>query len=136
MSEAPDAERERSPYIRLPLPVVAFGLLAFLALVLAAGLFANRNLRPQIGVAPTLSAVALGTTTPIPGAAPATRQADAPTSVATQVVLFQVPTATPTIPPPLLTSNPALDPAATASPTERPTVEPALADDVGKAYLT
>src|SRR5437870_12163714 len=97
MSEAPDAEREPSPYVRLPWPAVAAGLLAFLALVLAVGLFANRNLRPPLVVVPTPSAAALATITPIPVAAPPTMPANTPTSPLTPVVLLQVSSATSTV---------------------------------------
>ena len=66
MSEAPDGEREPSRYIRLPWPVVGAGLLGFVVLVLMAGVFANRNLRPRVGVVPTSALSALATATPIP----------------------------------------------------------------------
>src|SRR5437879_1506748 len=80
MSEAPDAERGPSLYIRLPWPAVAAVLLVFVALLLAAGLFANRNLRPQVRLVPTNSAVAqdvpaitaLATQAPTPLVAPTT----------------------------------------------------------------
>src|SRR5207244_4520241 len=125
MSEAPDAEREPSPYVRLPWPAVAAGLLAFLALVLAVGLFANRNLRPQLSVVPTPSAAALTTTTPIADVAPATNPPNPPTSTSTPATLVQASaTATPAVSPtgPALTSTAA--PAATETPTALPTVEP------------
>src|SRR5438105_4246373 len=136
MNEAPDAEREPSPYLRLPWPVVAAALLALVALVLAAGLFANRNLRPQLGVVATPSAAALATTTLVPAAAATPSAANKPTSAPTSVGFVQVATVTPvsgqTSPPPTAT----LAPVADAMPTVLPTVEPELADEVGKAYLT
>ncbi len=137
MNEAPDAEREPSPYLRLPWPAVAAGLLAFVALVLAAGLFANRNLRPQLGVVPTPSAAALTTTTPIPVVAPPTFQANTPTSVPTPVALLRIAsdTATPAISPTSLAPTATSVAVATATPAELPTVEPALADEIGKAYV-
>src|SRR5438128_4339933 len=137
MSEAPDAEREPSPYVRLPWPAVAAGLLAFLALVLAVGLFANRNLRPQLSVVPTPSAAALTTTTPIPVAAPPTIQANIPTSAPTRVAVLPIAgaTATSAITPTSLTPTATSMAVATATPAELPTAEPALADEIGKAYV-
>ena len=73
MNEAPDGEREPAGYVRLPWPVVGAGLFVLLAVVLGLGLFANRNLRPQIGVVPTPSPVAVATPTALPVAAPAAR---------------------------------------------------------------
>ena len=58
MNEAPDAEREPAGYIRLPWPLVGGVLFLFLAALLAFGLFANRNLRPQLGVLPTSTPLA------------------------------------------------------------------------------
>src|SRR5216683_802869 len=56
MKEAHNADAETDPtthYMRLPWPLVAFGLVALLAVVLVVGLFANRYLRPQVGLVPT-----------------------------------------------------------------------------------
>ena len=58
MDDAPDAEPEDSPYLRLPWPVVAAGLVGLLAVALAIGLFANRYLRPQLDVLPTPAPIA------------------------------------------------------------------------------
>src|SRR5713101_7604691 len=71
-----DAETERTPYVRLPWPLVAVGLLGILAVVLAIGLFANRYLRPQVGLLPTSEPAAVV-------AAPATSTPPAATSVPT-----------------------------------------------------
>src|SRR5947207_15156747 len=70
MNDAPRAERESSPYLRLPLPVVATGVLVFLALLLAIGLYANANLRPQGTLIPTPVAQATQSRTAVPIAAP------------------------------------------------------------------
>ena len=134
MNEAPDDEREPARYIRLPWPVVGAGLFVLLALVLGLGLFANRNLRPQVGVVPTPSPVAVATPTVLPVAAAAVVQASTPTVAPTSVPV------TATAPPAAATATVAPSQAAPAAaegtPTELPTVEPALADEVGKAYVT
>src|SRR5712692_5158080 len=56
MKDAHDADAETDqamPYMRLPWPLVAAGLVAILAIVLGIGVFANRYLRPQVGLVPT-----------------------------------------------------------------------------------
>jgi len=124
MSEAPDGEREPFPYIRLPWPAVAAVLLVFVALLLAAGLFANRNLRPQVRLVPTNSAVALAvpaitvlaTQAPTPLVAPTTAR---PTS--TEVPAVTAHAASPTQ-------------SSAFTPTPRPTIDPALASEVSKAF--
>src|SRR5439155_17472354 len=58
MDDAHDAETEPTPYMRIPWPLVAVALLGILAVVLAAGLLANRYLRPQVGLVPTPLAAA------------------------------------------------------------------------------
>ena len=135
MNEAPDGEREPAGYVRLPWPVVGAGLFVLLALVLGLGLFANRNLRPQIGVVPTPSPVAAATPTALPVAAPAAVQASTPTvappSAALTATAAATPAATGTVAPGQTTPL-----VVVATPTELPTVEPALAEEVGKAYLT
>src|ERR1700716_354120 len=55
MNDAHDAETtahdggEPTPYLRLPWPLVALGLLGLVAVVLVVGLLANPYLRPQVG---------------------------------------------------------------------------------------
>src|SRR5919197_3079660 len=86
MNEAPDAEREPNGYIRLPLPVVGGGLFILLAALLAFGLFANRNLRPQLAVAPTAASVG---EPPTPGQVeptPTSLAVAAPTQIGTATV--------------------------------------------------
>ncbi|HLZ29571.1 MAG TPA: hypothetical protein VKV73_19820, partial [Chloroflexota bacterium] len=95
MDDAPDAEPEAPPYIRLPWPLVAAALGGVLLLALALGLFANRYLRPQLGAAPTslpLAAAAEPTTGPTPSPAPSPTLA--PTPIPTPITV-----ATPTQPP-------------------------------------
>jgi hypothetical protein len=121
MTEDPgDGREESSRYVRLPLPIVAGGLLAFVVLVLAVGLYANRNLRPQPGLVAT--PVALPTAT-LQAAAAAIQT---PTATATPLaaptakgVVETTLTATPTLP---------------SVPTARPTVNPELAAEIGDAY--
>ena len=78
MNEAPDAEREPAGYIRLPWPLVAGGLFLFLAVLFAFGLFANRNLRPQLTVAPTAVVVGEAQTPGLAEAATPTALVGAP----------------------------------------------------------
>src|ERR671933_1054690 len=89
MNEAPDADQEPAGYIRLPWPLVGGVLFLFLAALLAFGLFANRNLRPQLGVVPASTLLADATSTPPPVAAPTAVQ------VSTQTAATQVSTPTP-----------------------------------------
>jgi hypothetical protein len=121
----------RSPYLRLPWPLVAAILFGVLAVLLALGFYANRNLRPQVGLsatpAPSAFSVAVAATaTPPPVATPA------PTSlgVVTLVSPTEASAAATAIP------SPTLALAAIPAPTALPTVEPVLADEVGKAYVT
>src|SRR5713226_6042943 len=89
-----DAETEQAmPYMRLPWPLVAAGLIAILAVVLGIGVFANRYLRPQVGPVPTpeLPAIAAPPVTSTPQVA-----TSVPTPAPTLVVQAPAPaTATP-----------------------------------------
>ena len=134
MNEAPDAEREPAGYIRLPWPLVGAALVLFLALILGFGLFANRNLRPQVGVVPTSTPLAEATSTTPPGAAPVAVQASTPTPGATDVPVSSVVAPTLAAATAAPTETPA--PAAEPTPSVLPTVEPALAQEVGDAYVT
>src|SRR5438876_467177 len=100
MNDAHDAETETDKpthYMRLPWPLVAFGLIAVLSVVLGIGLYANRNLRPQVGLVPTsepaLVAAAPATSTPQVGST-------APTLAPTVVIQATAAGATATPPPP------------------------------------
>jgi hypothetical protein len=122
MNEGPEAQREPAGYIRLPWPVVGAALFVVLAGLLAFGLFANRNLRPQAAAVPTASLSELPT----------------PTSLA--VVLptrVNTPAALPTVAP-TQTHAAVTQPSATAiappAATPRPTVSPELAAEVSSAY--
>lgn len=123
MNEDPGGgDGEESPrYFRLPLPIVAGGLLGFVVLVLAVGLYANRNLRPQPGLVAT-PVVAVAAATPL-----ATVAAAQPT-LATATP-FAVPTATA-----VAATVVAASATAPPSPTARPTVSPELAAEIGDAY--
>ena len=55
MDEAPEQTTGESPYLKLPWPAVAGGLAVMLLLVLGIGLFANRYLRPQTAIQPTVT---------------------------------------------------------------------------------
>src|SRR5467141_3378322 len=84
MKDAQDANAERDQprrYLRLPSPLVAAGLVALLAVVFGIGLYANRNLRPQVGLVPTTE--------------PAL--ASAPPATATPQVATVMPTPAPTL---------------------------------------
>jgi hypothetical protein len=148
MTDAQDAEQEpyRTPYMRLPAPLVALGLVVFLGLLLGAGIYANANLRPQGVVMPTPvpSRVEL-TIVPVAESTPATTHQPTPALVsptpaaqpttgkdatvfATQaperVVVVLDATSTPTVG--ATQSN--------ESPTPAPTVDPSLAAEIGAAY--
>jgi hypothetical protein len=144
-----EAEQEPAavPYLRLPVPLVATGLFAFVAALLALGLWANANLRqPREIVAQT----PLPATAVVVAAAPTVVVAAAPTDTAVPTataVPVALPTATPVrtavpaatayVPTPLVI---VLDATATPVPvgsetaTALPTVEPTLAAEVGQAY--
>jgi len=114
--------------MRLPMPLVAAGLLVLIGGLLGFGLWANRNLRPQ---GPTLAMTAT---------VPAVGQTAAPTPVAaTPTVVVVAPTATVQATPLLVlataTSVPATVSQATPQPTPLPTVEPTLAAEIGGAYV-
>src|SRR5919202_7099676 len=133
MNEAPDAEREPAGYVRLPWPLVGAALFLLLALILGVGLFANRNLRPQIGMVPTSTPLAEATSTTPPVAAPLAVQARTPTLAATDVPVSSAVTPTLAAAPAAPTETPA--PAAEPTPSALPTVEPELAQEVGDAYV-
>jgi hypothetical protein len=133
VSEAPDTPSEGVKYVRLPWPLVAGGLLGVLAVALAIGLFANRYLRPQVGVDATSIAISAPTTPTIAPAAPTVQvpvaPATAPPSTQTPVVGFP-PTSTSAS----STSPPATPVPVTAVATPRPTVNPQIAAEVADAY--
>src|SRR5438552_6930506 len=115
MNDAHDAEAETDKpthYMRLPWPLVAFGLVAVLAVVFGIGLYANRNLRPQVGLVPTSEPALVA-------APPATATPQVATAVPTPAptVVVQAPTAvvTATAPPP--TAAPTSAPVVVANPT-------------------
>src|SRR5260370_26181319 len=84
MKDTHDAHAETDqamPYMRLPWPLVAAGLIALLAIVLGIGVFANRYLRPQVG--------------PVLTPEPAVVAAPPPTS--TPQIATSVPTPAPTV---------------------------------------
>jgi hypothetical protein len=130
MDDTHDAEPEESPYIRLPWPLVAAALGGVLLLALGLGLYANRYLRPQVGIVPTPIATAAAAPAPastvVPTPAPTLLITPAPTSVS--VPLSPPPTSGPTISPSSANSTPFI------APTIRPTVSPDLVDELGNAY--
>lgn len=141
MDDAHDAEPEHSPYVRLPWPLVAGGLIGVLVLALAAGLFANRYLRPQLTVVPTpVPAAAAAAAAQAPPTAAAATVVSTPTLVPAPTPIVVAATAAPTAtaPPPTLAASPTtvsrsvapLNPAASAA----PAVDPALAHEVSVAY--
>jgi len=129
-------ETEPSPYLRLPWPLVAGGLLAVLGLALAAGLLANRALREQLTLpTPTpVAAVALATATPnAPTAAVTAVPTRAPAPTSAPPTLAPTATAVPATPRPV-PATATLPVASSPSPSPRPTVDPVLADEVSQAY--
>jgi hypothetical protein len=155
MTDAQDAEQEPSPtpYMRLPVPRVALGIVVFLGLLLGAGLYANANLRAQGVVLPTPVSTAVPPTvevtvvpvaastsvttlqptvspvvSPTPDLRPSPTAASTAglTQVPTQLVLFLDATAT---------ASPAISAAQPSpTPTPPPSVEPTLAAEVSRAY--
>jgi hypothetical protein len=129
MKDAHDADADtdqETRYVRLPWRLVTAGLIALLAIVLGIGLYANRNLRPQVGLVPTPDpAVAL------------------PPVTATPQVALLTPTSVPTLVPagatvPAAGATPAVAPTPAASigvtPSARPTLDAVLVAEVTKAY--
>ncbi len=133
MKDAHDADAETdqaTPYMRLPWPLVAAGLVALLAVLLGIGVFANRYLRPQVGLV----------LTPEPAvvvAPPLTSTPQVATSVPTPAptVVVQAPaaaTATPRPAPAAPTSTPSASVGVT--PSARPTLDSLLVAEVTRAY--
>jgi hypothetical protein len=160
MDEAPESEPGESPYLKLPWPLVAGGLVAVLAVALAAGLYANRYLRPQTSVQPTATQNVLGsngtaTLRPTPAATSGSGTPQS-TQVAGASATSQPPplsTAGGSTPPPAPTLSiasgtafPQASPTPTAAlaltvavgltstPSAIPTLDPELAAEVGRAY--
>jgi hypothetical protein len=160
MDKAPEPEPVESPYLKLPWPVVAGSLFAVLALALAAGLYANRYLRPQSSTQPTATQIPLasaGTATlqPTPavtsssGAQQSTQVAGAGATVQPPLLATAVPS-TPQPAPTLGATSATAIPQASPTPTEvgtqtvavgttstpaaTPTVDPVLAAEIGRAY--
>lgn len=143
-SEAPNQDTGDSPYLKLPWQLVAGALAAVLLLALGAGLYANRYLRPQLGMVATATPASIVAGSPTNGpsstaatAAPtATRLATA-ASLATRT-LTPLPPATATVARPAATATPAtaapLASGQTPAASPSPTVEPQLAMEVGRAY--
>ena len=131
----PEPQPPATPYLRLPMPLVAGALLVFLVGLLALGLYANRNLRPQGIVVPTAAVQAAPSETPpaVVAANPTVTPAPVVATTAATPLTVSIATSTPDVPPhaPPVPSAPA---AATVNTTPLPTVEPILAAEVGKAY--
>src|SRR5437879_5493851 len=142
MDDAHDAEPEQSPYLRLPWPLVAGGLAGVLVLALAAGVFANRYLRPQLSVVPTpISPVAAApppapTPVPAPTGIPTPNIAPAPPPLAQATIAAATATAPPVnmMPTSTSVSTPTSAPIATLTASALPAVDPLLADEVGRGY--
>jgi len=149
MHDAPEAEPQESPYIRLPWALVAAVLAGVLVVALAAGLYANRYLRPQLQIA---TPIPLATATPAiartvaPAPAPTSiATAPAPTSIATAaptaeplpgatVSAATLPAPQPTFSTPAASTSVATSIDATLMPASEPTISPELEDEVGNAY--
>jgi hypothetical protein len=153
MTDAQDAEQEPSPtpYVRLPLSLVALGIVVFLALLLGAGLYANTNMRQQGLVLPTPPQASPSLTpksTPLPvalaGSISTTPSPDLPATSepvaqpTPRIDATNAPALAPTSVSPAFPLTPTTIPitanATMESPTSTPTVEPTLAAEVGTAY--
>jgi hypothetical protein len=135
MDDAHDAEPEPTPYICLPWAVVAAALAGVLLLALVVGLFANRYLRPQVGVVPTPITLAAAPA-PTPALAPTIALATAPTLIVVEPSVVRTATSQPVSATLTLTSVPATATATSTVPNASavPTVDPSLSADVGRAY--
>src|SRR5437870_4829466 len=136
MDDAHDAEPEQSPYLRLPWPLVAGGLAGVLVLALAAGLFANRYLRPQVSVVPTPISPVAAAPPPAPTSVPAPTVAPTPTPApaATPLVLATAAAPTATAQPVIAAVSPTTAVTSIPTPTARPTLDALMVAEVGKAY--
>jgi hypothetical protein len=155
MTDAQDAEQEPSPtpYMRLPMPLVALGIVALLGLLLGAGLYANANLRPQGVVLPAPISTPVpptAETTAVPVAAstsaakpqPTPRRVVSPTpeprpspTTAPIAALTQAPTPMVVVLDATATVSPAISATQASEPsTPLPTVDPTLGAEVGQAY--
>jgi hypothetical protein len=144
MSETPESEPEQSNYARLPLPVVAVGLFALLAVLLALGLYANANLRSRGVVAPVLAPTTTATAPPSSTAAIVAPGALVSTPTTVTSTALAAPTAAPTqtatvaVSPAnqVVTGNATIRPVTVevATPSSLATVDANLAVEVGSAY--
>ena len=136
MDDAHDAEPEQSPYLRLPWPLVAGGLAGVLVLALAAGLFANRYLRPQVSVVPTPISPVAAAPPPAPTSVPAPTVAPTPTPApaATPVALATAAAPTATAQPAIAAVSPNTAVTSIPTPSVRPTFDALSVAEVGKAY--
>lgn len=133
--EVPELSPAEPEYelFRLPEHVAAGLILAFIVLLLGAGLFANRYLRPPTGMVSTpiptetpVAALATGTSAPVAMGAVAL-----PTSAVSRPTATAPPAPTAT-PPWFLTSTP--KPVASPTPSPGPTVDPVVAAEIQSAY--
>ncbi|MCA1648224.1 MAG: hypothetical protein LC797_23130, partial [Chloroflexi bacterium] len=132
MNDAQDAQPEHTRYMRVPWPVAAAGILGVLAVALAIGLFANRYVRPQVGVVPTPTAPAAAAAVPTASATPApaaTPAAGAPTAPTRLVPAADSPTVTPVV-----ATAPSTQVFAVVTPSARPTLDPVVVAEVSAAY--
>ena len=134
MDDAREPQSEHSsPYLRLPWPAVVAILVGTLALILAAGIYANRNLRPQAGVVATQAVVAA---TPVIAAVPSATPVPAVAVAPTPAVLASQ--ASPTATDPASCDYAIRDswPDRDGCSNHLTDSRPALADEIGKAYVT
>ena len=137
----PDA----AAHLRLPWPLVAGALVGVLAIALVAGVYANRNLRPQ-----PVAVAAAATPTPLPAASTPVQPTRAPTPVPDTAPPQALPTPAPVVtvaitplivgtlaprpnngPQPVLPTPPASAPPA---PSILPTVDPLLVAELSRVY--
>jgi hypothetical protein len=127
MAEPREPNGEQSPYVSLPWPQLAAGLAVLIVVLLAAGIWANQNLRPKseplpASATPNTAAVA-EVKTPVPQVAL--------TSTPKALLLVAYETMTPTaVPVPVTTLTAIGEPTATA----RPTLDPVSVAEIDQAY--
>jgi len=119
-TEVPEGKRAAVSYIRLPWYMVTAALVILLGGLLALGLYANRNSRPQPVAAPTQATDLVATATLVPTQAVSSTPLVVIPSTPTKAVVASTATALPS--------------AISTAPAPSPTSDPALVAEVSQAF--
>src|ERR1051326_1172371 len=134
MDDAHEPQSEHSsPYLHLPWPAVAAILVAVLGLLLAAGIYANRNLRPQVGIVPTPPPLAIASTS-VAAATATTLPVSTSTPAPSPLVVPTRAGITPTPQGPTAGPTSTTSAAGELTPSPSPTLDPLLVAEVSRAY--